>query len=42
MTITLYLWGLTLFLLIQMLICKVFGVGFHIHNDILNKIYQGL
>jgi hypothetical protein len=36
--VTQYLsWGLTLCVLIQILICKVFWVGFHIYNYISNK-----
>jgi hypothetical protein len=34
--------GLTLFVLICILICKAFWVGFHIYNYICNKFYEGL
>jgi hypothetical protein len=40
--VTQYLsWALTLCVLIQILICKVFWVGFHIYNYILNKFMKG-
>jgi hypothetical protein len=41
-TLHISFWGLTLCVLIQILICKVFWVGFHIYNYISNKFYEGL